>query len=679
MTRVLVLLLTVLFSSDVAFPQTKRFTLVAVWTDTPPVLDGIVDPEEWRNAAEAGDFIQFVPNRGMPASVETRVKILYDHEYIYFGFMCEDPEPDKIEYGTGRRDGLSSRTGTDSVTVDLDTFNDDRSSYYFRTNPRGVQFDGRGSDNGRVADNDWDGVWRSAGAMTAEGWSAEMAIPFRHIKYHPGKNQTWGIQFSRIYPRSLERSFWTGPLEDYRKISNNGALTGLDLEESKNRPQIIPHIISQSQQDEGTDVDVGLDVRHALTEAISGYLTLNPDFSTVEADQEQVNLTRFELNLPEKRHFFIEGNDAYKQDIRLFYSRRISDIYGGLKVYGKSGKSEISALSAQTKENIDEDEPTANFSVFRLRRDVLGSSNLGFVAANKLQDGKNQGSFGGDTTLYLTEKTSLTSQMAMSYADGAKSDLAFFVRPAYTSNTFHMDFGYVYLGDTFGDNANTVGYIPDDDRHELDSSIDKTFWMNRWNLDRIDYKSNYNVYWGVDKTLRSWEVLQSFRFDLRNKLSLDLRHFQEYKLYEKDFRNHSSTLELGYNTREWSSAALAYQFGKNFDSDFTLVTGWVQQNITRSLSLQYDLSRLTYSPDPEGESTWIHVFLANQFFTNDIYMKLFYQINTSIDKRNIQAVFVYRFQPPFGLLQVAYQKGTAEFGEVGTQGHTLFLKLAYVF
>jgi hypothetical protein len=95
--------------------------------------------------------------------------------------------------------------------------------------------------------------------------------------------------------------------------------------------------------------------------------------------------------------------------------------------------------------------------------------------------------------------------------------------------------------------------------------------------------------------------------------------------------------------------------------------------------LQYDLSKLTYSPDPNGESTWIHVFLVNQFFTNDIYVKLFYQINTAIDKRNVQAVFVYRFQPPFGSFQVAYQKGTGRFGEAGTQGHTLFLKLAYVF
>jgi len=198
-------------------------------------------------------------------------------------------------------------------------------------------------------------------------------------------------------------------------------------------------------------------------------------------------------------------------------------------------------------------------------------------------------------------------------------------------------------------------------------------------LVRLIYNSNYNIYWGMGKTLRSWEVSQSLHFDLENKLSFKLSHNQEYKLYEKGFRNYSSSLELGYNTREWESAALSFQFGKNFDSNFTLLSQKLKKNITQNLSLEYSLTKLSLSPDPYNESTWIHLILANQYFTKDLFLKVFYQINTVIDKHNIQAVFVYRFQPPFGLIQLAYQKGTAKFGEAGTQGHTLFLKLAYVF
>ncbi len=662
-----------------SFGQYERFVISAVKTETPPTIDGIVNSNEWKNAAAATDFIQFVPNKGKPASYVTVVKMLYDDDYLYFGFICEDPEPKKIQLGTGRRDGLSSTTGTDSVTVELDTFNDDRSSYYFRTNPLGVQHDGRIADNGRVSDTDWDAIWKSAGAWTQNGWSAEVAIPFRSIRFRPGTNQTWGIQFSRYLPRNFEKSFWTGPLVDYNLVSENGSLNGLDLRKAGSRPTFIPHVISRTQEKKGTDVQAGLDVRHALTQAVSGYLTLNPDFSTVEADQEIVNLTRFELNLPEKRNFFIEGNDAFMQDIRLFYSRRISDIYGGIKVHGSTATGEISVLTTQTKPDDETGAPSGNISALRLKHNIMGSSNVGFVAANSLQNGRNTGSFGMDTNMFLTKTFRLSAQAAMSYGDRGKTDVAFFVRPSYDSTTFHAHLRYEHLGEHFGDNANAVGFIPDDNRRELDSAINKTFWMKKWNLDRIEYKSGYNIYWGMDNTLRSWDVTQSIRGDLRNKFSLELRHDQGLKVFEDRFRNYSSTAELGYNTREWRSFALAYQIGRNFGSDFTLVTAQARQNVTRTLSLQYNLSKLSYTPDPKNQSTWIHVVMADQYFTKDLFLKCFYQVNSAIDKKNAQVVFVYRFQPPFGLMQVAYQFGSTHFGETGSEGHTVFLKLAYVF
>jgi hypothetical protein len=183
----------------------------------------------------------------------------------------------------------------------------------------------------------------------------------------------------------------------------------------------------------------------------------------------------------------------------------------------------------------------------------------------------------------------------------------------------------------------------------------------------------------MDKALRSWDVFQSVTFDLKNKFSFKFRYTQGYKLYEKKFTNFGSLFELGYNMREWQSAFISYEFGKNFDSDFTLIRGRLSQNIFRNLSLEYNLTKLFLSPDPEDESTWIHVILANQYFTKDIFFKLFYQINSAIDKQNLQIVFVFRFQPPFGSIQLAYQKGTAEHGLKGKQGHSLFLKLAYVF
>jgi len=224
-----------------------------------------------------------------------------------------------------------------------------------------------------------------------------------------------------------------------------------------------------------------------------------------------------------------------------------------------------------------------------------------------------------------------------------------------------------------------VGFIRDDNRRELDSAIEKTFFPRKWGLERIEYGSNYNIYWGLDGTLRSWKIDQEMSFDLKNKFSLTVEHHEEFKLFEKKFRNRQSEFELGYNTREWQSAAIAYSFGRNFDRDFHLVEGDINFKLTRDLSISYELERVIFDPDPENDTTWIHIIRATNYFTNDLFIKLFYQINSTIDKENIQILFVYRFQPPFGSIQLAYQRGTGEFGEKGIQGHTLFLKIAYMF
>jgi len=443
--------------------------------------------------------------------------------------------------------------------------------------------------------------------------------------------------------------------------------------------QTIPHVISKVEEEEPFEIEGGLDARYAFSQLVSGNLTINPDFATVEADQETINLTRFELSLAEKRNFFLEEADIYSQRIRLFYSRRISDIYGGLKVYGKSGDYEFAGISAQTKKIETAGEDSANFTVFRLKKDVMKSSNIGFLLANKMIGGKSKGTAGIDTALYFTDTFSFTGQLAISYGDENRNNWAFFLRPSYDSATFHIHLRYTHLGTNFGDNANQVGFIRDDNRRELDSAIEKTFWLRKWGLERIEYSSNYNIYWGLDGTLRSWQIDEGIEFDLKNKFCLELDHTQEYKLYEKDFHNRQTELTLGYNTREWQSAEVVYSFGRNFDLDFQLIEGRVNYKLTRDFSLQYGLTRLIFDPDPESENTWIHVIRATNYFTNDLFIKVFYQINSAIDKRNIQVLFVYRFQPPFGLIQLAYQKGTARFGEKGTQGHTLFLKIAYMF
>ena len=640
-------------------------------------IDGALDEAAWSAAPVLSGFLQFQPERGAAASVATTVRILYDGKAIYLGFENADPEPDRIAARITKRD--AELDADDAVVIFLDTFADRRTCYYFVTNLLGTQADGRITDNGMTEDTTWDGVWRSAGRKTETGWTVEIGIDLSSLKYRPGRETAWGLGLVRIFPRRLERDCWQGLVDAPAKVSQFGLLAGLDLPTAPQRLQVIPHVVGKLEDWRTVGAEAGLDARYAFTQSVSGNLTANPDFATVEADQEQINLTRFELSLPEKRNFFLEGSEIYSQRIRLFYSRRIGDIYGGAKVYGKAGGFEFSGLTAQTKPDEELGMNSANFSVVRVKKDVFKDSVVGFLAANRLVGGRNTGTAGLDTSINFSNAFHFTGQLAMSYGEAKGSNIAFFVRPSIDTATFHFHVRYTQLGSTFGDNANAVGFVSDDNRRELDSALEKTFWLKRGFLERIGYGSNYNIYWGLEGTLRSWQIDQTLAFDLKNKFSLEADLTEEYKLFEEEFRNREMLFTLGYNTREWQQASVAYGLGRNFGLDFRLVKGTVNFKFLRDLSLEYGLTRLVFEPDPEGESTWIHSLRTTYNFTNDLFLKLYYQVNSAIDKMAIQALFVYRFQPPFGLIQLAYQRGSTVFGVAGERTDTLFMKVAYMF
>ncbi|MEN8221828.1 MAG: DUF5916 domain-containing protein [Acidobacteriota bacterium] len=640
------------------------------------LIDGKLDEPVWRSAETAGDFVQFQPVKGEKASFKTEVKILYSDELIYFGIKCFDSEPEKIISRISKRD--AGLTEDDSIAIALDTFFDGRTAYFFFTNAIGSQMDGRLSDNGRTTDTTWDEKWFSAAQKTSTGWNAEIGIPLSILKFKPGKDMKWGLGIARYVPRLLEKDTWSGPMETTRTVSQFGIMKNFTLKKAKKNLKIIPHIVTRFQKGEETRVSAGLDIRYAISQSMSTDLTINPDFATIEADEEQINLTRFELRLPEKRNFFLEGSEIYSQRIRLFYSRRISDIYGGAKIYGKKNGYEYSFMSVQSKKNEEIMLPTANYSVFRLKKDIFKSSTIGFLGANKISGGKNYGNAGIDIVHFFSDKVNFTGQFAFSYGDHSDKNIAYFLRPSYDSSTFHIHLRYTHLGENFADNGNSVGYIRDDDRKELDSAIEKTWWIKKSGIDRLEYSSNYNIYWSTSDILRSWRIDQEIEMDLSNKISFEIEYMREFKRYELDYDNYSIGFETGYNTREWQSARLNYEFGHSFGLDYKLIGAGVNYKLFKNLSFEYDLNRLIFDPDPENESTWIHILRMTNYFTKDIFFKLFYQTNTAITKKNIQALFIYRFQPPFGTVQLAYQKGSNRFGDIGENWDTFFIKFSYV-
>jgi hypothetical protein len=649
-------------------------TIPAARIATAPRIDGVVDSTEWSGASSVASFMQYAPRRGEPASQPTTVLLAYDSTHLYVAFRVFDDESPTSQLTRRDADLFSD----DAVVLVLDSHHDRRSGYYFITNALGTQADGRIADDGRTVDNSWDAPWRSAAQRTAYGWSAEIAIPLTSISYRAGTGQTWGVNFGRSRRRTLEQSFWAGPLDTPYRASQAGRLTGLDLVPQVKRYQAIGYGLSTLQRGAPSEWDAGLDVRYTLTSqmAISG--TINPDFATIEADREQVNLTRFELSLPEKRPFFLEGSELFRQRIRTFYTRRISDIRGGAKVFGKQGPWTLAMIYADAESSGVI--PDARYGVVRLQRDVAGRSNVAVMLADRRATGDHSGSIGTDATLFFTKTLNLTAQAVQSYGLFDGGTHAFYLRPSYDSPTAHFHVRYTELGERFADNADVVGFIRDDDRREFDSALDKTLWFRSGPIERFLYHSNYNIFWSrATDRLRSWEIIQSVDVQLRNRWSLNVQHVEDFQRFEADFRNRRTEAEVGYNTREFQSAAVAYQWGENFGSDFHLVSGRASLKPTTQLSLEYELERLLLDPDPDGESTWIHVGRINHFFTRDLFLRLFLQTNTAIDRREVQAVFVYRYRPPFGTFQVAFQRGSAAFGTRSAQGNTLFLKATTVF
>jgi hypothetical protein len=398
----------------------------------------------------------------------------------------------------------------------------------------------------------------------------------------------------------------------------------------------------------------------------------------------------------------------------LFYSKRIGDIYGGLRLQGRAGDFEFSGMSAQSKKQEDLGEDSANFSVFTLEKKSLSSqTSFGFTAANKFINQKNIGTAGLYSDLYLTSSLKLSGQFALSYGDYSQGNIAFYMGPSYDTKTFHTHLHYIQIGENFGDNVNQVGFIPDDNRREIDSAIDKDFLLREGFLSQIRYRSNYDIFWGMNGILRSWMIDQGLFFDLKNKFTVAIEHTQEYKLNDyfpktelifipaitelippssfrivvperweevevKDFRNHRTTLSSFFNGGDWQSFGLSITFGKNYNSSFALFEISKQLKFSENFFLEYKLYLLRNMEESYIPDASIHVLKVTYLGSKKFSMNIFFQLNSAIDKKNLMVTCLYRITT-YGLLQLVYQVGSAEFGVKGDQGNTLFLKLGYDF
>jgi len=678
-------LTSLLFLIFISLPGFSQKTIRAVFVDEPPVIDGIIAPGEWSTADSAINFIQMEPRKGMPATEPTMAFLLFDAQFIYVAMICYHHDPSEIVARIQQRDELTKND--DIVALLLDTYADQRTAYVFFINPLNTQIDMKVSDDGRSFDLNWDAEWVSAASVNSDGWIAEMAIPFKSISYKSGLD-TWGINFGRIIRKNSETIYWSEDLSDDFRVSQSGQLTGIMPPQRKARVRLFPYGTVRYEDSDVTGInkkwkpDAGLDAEVGITSQLTANLTLNPDFATVEGDQEQINLTRWELSWPEKRLFFLEGNDMFNTRIRTFYSRRIGDIHYGGKITGKIGSLNMNILTARSVEEPDILEPSSWYSALRLKQDILKSSFIGITFVDKSWDGGFTRSLSADYLLNLGKTWKLTGQYVASAPGNLLTHSAWYVRVARENNIFHYHIRYSNTGENFRDNVNKTGFIRDDDMKEVDSDVTYRWWAENKLIKYISLGTYNNIFWNHQNILRSWYLTEQFRLYLQNRFSLDLSYNNEFKLYEKKFYNHRWIAELGYNTDEWASASIAHSWGENYDRDFYLTTVTAKVKPLTKLALEYSLDILKYNPDTTNSSTIINIISATYNFTNDLWIRMFAQNNTSLDRIYFYGLFGWRFKPPFGALYLIYT--TDEWvsmspGPDDTKEHTriFFIKLTY--
>lgn len=386
-------------------------------TEAPIAIDGRLDETAWQTADSATQFVQTLPREGYPPSEPTVVRVLYDERNLYIGAELYDSQPEALVVSGLEQDFRAF--DSDAFSVAIDPYLDRQTAFIFTANPAGAIFDAQGFNDSRYVNSAWEGVIHVKTRVHDEGWTVEMAIPFTTLRFKPTEEeQTWGINFRRGVRRHNEHSYWS-PLSrqfNIHKMSRAGMLTGLrGLRQGRNLT-FKPYVSAvrqvgelRSDDDRGNDVDGGFDLKYGVTPRLTLDVTALTDFSQVEVDQEQVNLTRFSLFFPEKRDFFMENAGVFTfgdrtentfrtgssdQDFTLFHSRRIGlsedrlpiPIGGGLRLTGRAGPYEIGVLEMQTRTAATA--PAENFAVARVRRSIFGRSDIGFMVTNRQGTGE---------------------------------------------------------------------------------------------------------------------------------------------------------------------------------------------------------------------------------------------------------------------------------------------------
>ncbi len=707
----------------------------------PIVLDGQLDDDGWLTAEVASQFRQFFPYDSSNANAQSEIRLTYDDQFIYVGAKMYNLGPRKYVTPSLRRDYRGE--ANDGVSVVLDTFKDKTNAFVFGVNPFGVQREGLISNGGVLSVNDftlnWDNKWYSEVKTYDDYWIAEMAIPFKTIRFKENLT-SWNVNFYRIDSQYAERSTWSPIPRNFDIINlsfNKELIWDKPLQKPGGNVSVIPYMAGSSQRnfEEGTPTEnkmqFGGDAKIGIGPAMNLDLTINPDFSQVEVDEQVTNLDRFEIFFPERRQFFLENADLFANfgldGTRPFFSRRIgiardsstgqniqNPIYGGVRLSGKiNNDTRIGILNMQAGEDEKINLPSTNYLVATVQQKVFTRSNISMILINKQAF---QDSIGGEFTSnpntysrvagldynhYSTDNRWAGKAFYHHSFDEIKNDSAFAFGGSLTYATLKWNIST--LARSVGANYNPeVGFVRRTDIRQLASTTYHNFYPSKGKIQSHGPGFDFDMVGNETYGFLDWDYNLLYRMRFKSTALFNVRLRREYTyLFQPFDPSGTGGLELEANT-SYKNYLLVATFTSNARNRFffdlsTRSGGYYNGNRINfvgvftyryqpwgftSLNFSYNRIRL---PAPYSDSDLILIGPRFDFtFSRKVFWTTFIQYNSQIDNLNINSRFQWRFKPVSDLFIVYTDNYFAESFENGNMlyiGHpksrALVLKLTY--
>ena len=706
-------------------------------------IDGVLDEPVWRNVQPIRQLYQITPDQGDPATEQSEVRILYDDKKLYFGFIFYDSEMDKVVANDMRRDSPGLRSNDYGFLL-LDTYNDRRNAVFFRFTAVGGMEDTAVSDSGGSRNTSWDIVWECRCKINEDNWTVEIAIPFSQLRFEKKEVMNWGLNFGREIARKREIAAWNeapktyGGLAKYR-TAYFGTLEGLEGISPSRHLELLPYLLPGASYTSGIDggegdldLDIkygevqihrdnafaflkgGLDLKYGVTPNLTADLTFNTDFAQVEADQEQVNLTRFSLFFPEQRPFFLEGASIFDVGIPrpsfrrpppllLFYSRRIGlakghaiPILGGGKMTGKIGPYGIGILNVLTNAFKDEefdfgqppiDEPHTNYSVVRVNRDILKGSTVGGIFINKQDADAYNRTMGLDFSYRPTREINIDGLWSRTFdADVSGNTNAFFFGGDWRTNLFRLNGSYTDIGEDFNPE---VGYIQRRDVRRFRGGGSYTPWPDKFGIREIQIGPEIDLVLTQENALETQEITfdTQFEFKTGDDIGFEVKNTVEHLdvgFYLQDGEIPAD--EYNFTTfqasiRSSSSRMIAGQLQVEFGEFYSgtrrgfLIDATARPNAKLSIEPFIEFNRITL-PDDEFDANAFGGRVSYSFSTI-LFTKLFTQWSTDRDVLSANFLVNYIYRPGSDFYLVFDQSYDTRDGGIKRLGWTVVGKMTY--